>query len=194
VGDNVPLIYLARHNETAWSPDVSNQISTAGYEASGTSNTSPYAMARLVGLKDQYRVAFASDTDADRRGIVTPSAGLMNPTHYLAVAIRYLLTHRPDWPAQAAVGKTLVSRKDPGEHYRELAAEFVTPYYTRIGAPATPEQKSRLERLSPEAIRESSLAGERIARKLTRAPGNDAAIGGVKVLQEIVNKALESAE
>ena len=218
--------------------------------------SSPYAMARLVGLKDQYRVAFASDTDADRHGIVTPSAGLMNPNHYLAVAIRYLLTHRPDWPAHAAVGKTLVSSsmidkvveslgrrlwevpvgfkwfasglfegsccfggeesagasflrfdrsawttdkdgilmdllaaeitaitgKDPGEHYSELAAKFGTPYYTRLDAPATPEQKSRLQRLSPEAIRGSSLGGERITRKLTRAPGNDAPIDGVKVL------------
>jgi phosphoglucomutase len=218
--------------------------------------SSPYAMARLVGLKDQYQVAFASDTDADRHGIVTPSAGLMNPNHYLAVAIRYLLTHRPDWLAHAAVGKTLVSSsmidkvveklgrrlcevpvgfkwfapglfdgsycfggeesagasflqldgivwttdkdgllmdllaaeitavtgKDPGEHYRELAAEFGTPYYTRIDAPATPEQKSRLQRLSPEAVKESNLAGERITAKLTRAPGNDAPIGGLKVV------------
>jgi len=218
--------------------------------------SSPYAMARLVGLKDQYQVAFANDPDSDRHGIVTPSAGLMNPNHYLAVAIRYLLTHRPDWLANAAVGKTLVSSsmidkvvgslgwrlceapvgfkwfapglfegsfcfggeesagasflrfdsgvwttdkdgpimdllaaeitavtgKDPGEHYRELAAEFGTPYYTRIDAPATPEQKSRLQRLSPEAVRESDLAGERITAKLTRAPGNDAPIGGLKVV------------
>jgi phosphoglucomutase len=218
--------------------------------------SSPYAMARLVGLKDRYRVAFATDTDADRHGIVTRSAGLMNPNHYLAVAIQYLLTHRPRWPAGAAVGKTLVSSsmidrvvhklgrnlcevpvgfkwfvpglidgsmcfggeesagasflrhdgtvwttdkdglimvllaaeitartgKDPGEHYRALASEFGTPYYTRIDAPATPEQKARLKRLSPEAVRASSLAGEPITAKLTRAPGNDAAIGGLKVL------------
>jgi phosphoglucomutase len=218
--------------------------------------SSPYAMARLVGLKDRYRVAFASDTDADRHGIVTPSAGLMNPNHYLAVAIRYLLTHRPDWQTQAAVGKTLVSSsmidkvveklgrrlcevpvgfkwfaqglfegsycfggeesagasflrfdgsawttdkdgllmdllaaeitavtgKDPGEHYREMTAEFGAPYYTRIDAPATPEQKSRLRKLSPETVRESSLAGERIIANLTRAPGNDAPIGGLKVV------------
>jgi len=218
--------------------------------------SSPYAMARLVGLKDQYQVAFANDPDSDRHGIVTPSAGLMNPNHYLAVAIRYLLTHRPEWLANAAVGKTLVSSsmidkvveslgrrlceapvgfkwfapglfegsfcfggeesagasflrfdgsvwttdkdgpimdllaaevtavtgKDPGEHYRELAAEFGTPYYTRIDAPATAEQKSRLQRLSPEAVRESDLAGERITAKLTRAPGNDAPIGGLKVV------------
>jgi phosphoglucomutase len=218
--------------------------------------SSPYAMARLVGLKDQYRVAFANDPDSDRHGIVTPSAGLMNPNHYLAVAINYLLTHRPDWPAKVAVGKTLVSSgmidrvvqklgrrlcevpvgfkwftpglfdgsicfggeesagasflrhdgrvwttdkdgpimdllaaeitartgKDPGEHYRELTAEFGTPYYTRIDAAATPEEKRRLQRLSPEAVRESQLAGERITAKLTRAPGNNASIGGLKVI------------
>jgi len=218
--------------------------------------SSPYAMARLVGLKDQYRVAFANDPDSDRHGIVTPSAGLMNPNHYLAVAIRYLLTHRPQWPARAVVGKTLVSSsmidrvvqqlgrqlcevpvgfkwfvpglfdgsccfggeesagasflrhdgtvwttdkdgpimdllaaeitartgKDPGEHYRELTADFGTPYYTRIDAPATPEQKARLEKLSPEAVKASRLAGEPITAKLTRAPGDNAPIGGLKVV------------
>jgi phosphoglucomutase len=218
--------------------------------------SSPYAMARLVGLKDRYRVAFANDPDADRHGIVTPSAGLMNPNHYLAVAIRYLLAHRPQWPAHAVVGKTLVSSgmidrvveklgrrlsempvgfkwfvpglfdgsccfggeesagasflrrdgtvwttdkdglimdllaaeitartgKDPGEHYRELTAEFGPTYYTRIDAPATPEQKASLAKLSPEAVRESSLAGEPIIAKLTHAPANNAAIGGLKVV------------
>jgi phosphoglucomutase len=218
--------------------------------------SSPQAMARLVGLKDQYRVAFANDPDSDRHGIVTPSAGLMNPNHYLAVAIRYLLTHRSQWPAQAVVGKTLVSSsmidrvvrklgrrlwevpvgfkwfapglfdgsccfggeesagasflrqegtvwttdkdglimdllaaeitartgKDPGEHYRELTAEFGTPWYTRIDAAATPEQKARLQELSPEAVKEATLAGEPITAKLTRAPGNDAPIGGLKVV------------
>jgi phosphoglucomutase len=218
--------------------------------------SSPYAMARLVKLKDQFRVAFANDPDSDRHGIVTPSAGLMNPNHFLAVAIRYLLTHRPQWPAQAAVGKTLVSSsmidrvaqklsrplcevpvgfkwfapglfdgsfcfggeesagasflrrdgtvwttdkdgpimdllaaeitahtsKDPGEHFRELTAEFGTPYYTRIDAPATPEQKASLQKLSPEAVKESQLAGEPITAKLTRAPGNNAPIGGLKVV------------
>jgi phosphoglucomutase len=217
--------------------------------------SSPYAMASLVGLKDRYRVAFANDTDSDRHGIVTPSAGLMNPNHYLAVAIRYLLTHRPQWPANAVVGKTLVSSgmidrvvaklgrrlcevpvgfkwfvpglfdgsccfggeesagasflrfdgsvwttdkdgpimdllaaeitartgKDPGEHYRELTAEFGTPHYARIEAPATPQQKAKLQRLSPEAVTESSLAGEPILDRITRAPGNDAPIGGLKV-------------
>ena len=218
--------------------------------------SSPYAMARLVGLKDQYRVAFGNDPDSDRHGIVTPVAGLMNPNHYLAVAIRYLLTHRPRWRPGVAVGKTLVSSsmidrvvkklacdlcevpvgfkwfvpglfggsycfggeesagasflrfdgtvwttdkdgpimdllaaeitartdKDPGEHYRELTAEFGIPYYTRIDAPADPDEKARLEKLSPEAVKESKLAGEPILAKLIRAPGNQAPIGGLKVV------------
>jgi phosphoglucomutase len=217
--------------------------------------SSPYAMAGLVALKDMYQVAFANDPDSDRHGIVTPSSGLMNPNHYLAVAIRYLLTHRPKWPAHIAVGKTVVSSsmidrvvaklqrtltevpvgfkwfvtglfdgsccfggeesagasflrldgsvwttdkdgpimdllaaeitartgKDPGEHYRELTAEFGTPYYTRIDAPVTPEQKAKLQRLSPGAVTESSLAGEPITGKSTQAPGNGAPIGGLKV-------------
>ncbi len=220
--------------------------------------SSPYAMAGLVGLKDRYRVAFGNDPDADRHGIVTPSAGLMNPNHYLAVAIRYLLAHRERWPASAAVGKTLVSSsmidrvvaklgrrlcevpvgfkwfvpgladgslcfggeesagasflrrdgtvwttdkdglvmnllaaeitavtgRDPGEHYQALTAEFGAPLYTRIDAAATPEQKARLGRLSPESVAAATLAGEPIAAKLTRAPGNDAAIGGLKVVSE----------
>ena len=218
--------------------------------------SSPYAMARLVALKDQFRVAFANDPDSDRHGIVTRSEGLMNPNHYLAVAIRYLLTHRPRWPVSAAVGKTLVSSglidrvvaklgrrllevpvgfkwfvpglfdgsccfggeesagasflrhdgtvwttdkdgpimnllaaeitartgKDPGEHYRELAAEFGTSYYTRLDAPATPEEKARLQTLTPAAVKEEMLAGEPITAKLTRAPGNGAAIGGLKIV------------
>jgi phosphoglucomutase len=218
--------------------------------------SSPYAMAGLVGLKDKFRVAFANDPDADRHGIVTPSAGLMNPNHYLAVAIGYLLTHRPQWPPNVIVGKTLVSSgmidrvvaklgrklcetpvgfkwfapglfdgsfgfggeesagasflrrdgavwttdkdgpimdllaaeitavtgKDPGEHFRELTKEFGMPFYTRIDAAATPEQKASLAKLSPEAVKESKLAGDPITAKLTRAPGNNAAIGGLKVV------------
>jgi len=220
--------------------------------------SSPYAMARLVSLKDRYDVAFANDPDSDRHGIVTPSAGLMNPNHFLAVAIRYLLTHRPQWSSQSAVGKTLVSSslidrvvyrlgrqlcevpvgfkwfaqglfkgaycfggeesagasflrhdgtvwttdkdgpimdllaaeitartgKDPGEHFRQLTAEFGTPYYTRLDASATPEQKAKLEKLSPDAVKASSLAGDPITAKLTRAPGNNAPIGGLKVVAE----------
>ena len=220
--------------------------------------SSPYAMARLVDLKNQYDVAFANDPDSDRHGIVTPSSGLMNPNHYLAVAIRYLLTHRPNWPAHVAVGKTLVSSsmidrvvhklgrslcevpvgfkwfvpglfdgslcfggeesagasflrkdgtvwttdkdgpimdllaaeitarmgKDPGELYQELTSEFGTPYYTRIDAPATPDQKARLQKLSPAAVTIDTLAGEPITAKLTSAPGNGAPIGGLKVVTD----------
>ncbi len=220
--------------------------------------SSPFAMASLVKLKDRFDIAFGNDPDADRHGIVTPSVGLLNPNHYLAVAIRYLLTHRPQWPAGAVVGKTLVSSclidrvvksldrrlwevpvgfkwftpglfdgsccfggeesagasflrldgtvwstdkdglilsllaaeitactgKDPGAHYQELTAEFGTPYYTRIDAAATPEQKSLLKKLSPEAVTATELAGESITAKLTRAPGNDAPIGGLKVVSD----------
>jgi len=218
--------------------------------------SSPYAMARLVALKDRFRVAFGNDPDSDRHGIVTPRAGLLNPNHFLAVAIRYLLMHRPGWRADAAVGKTLVSSsmidrvvsklgrrlwevpvgfkwfvpglfdgsvcfggeesagasflrfdgtvwttdkdgpimdllaaeitartgKDPGEHYQELTAELGDPCYTRIDAPATPEQKARLQQLSREAVNESRLAGEPIIAILTHAPGNNAPIGGLKVV------------
>ena len=218
--------------------------------------SSPSAMASLVELKDRFDIAFGNDPDADRHGIVTPSVGLLNPNHYLAVAIRYLLTHRPQWSDRAVVGKTLVSSclidrvvgsldrklwevpvgfkwftpglfdgsccfggeesagasflrhdgsvwstdkdglilsllaaeitastgKDPGAHYQELTAEFGTPYYTRIDAPATPEQKNLLKKLSPEDVTATELAGEPITAKLTRAPGNDASIGGLKVV------------
>jgi phosphoglucomutase len=218
--------------------------------------SSPYAMAGLIRLKDQFLVAFANDPDADRHGIVSPSAGLMNPNHYLAVAIRYLLQHRPGWPVRAAVGKTVVSSslidrvvahlgrtlrevpvgfkwfapglydgslcfageesagasflrrdgsvwttdkdgpilcllaaeitavtgKEPGEHFQELTQEFGTPYSTRIDTPATPEEKARLGKLAPEAVTATELAGELITAKLTHAPGNGAAIGGLKVV------------
>ncbi len=217
--------------------------------------SSPYAMAGLVGLKDKFRVAFGNDPDSDRHGIVTPGSGLMNPNHYLAVAIRYLLNNRPQWPATAAVGKTLVSSgmidrvvqsagrklsetpvgfkwfapglfdgsycfggeesagasflrrdgtvwttdkdgpimdllaaeitartgKDPGEHYQELTKLYGSPLYTRIDAPATPEQKAKLGKLAPEAVKAATMAGEPITAKLTRAPGNNAPIGGLKV-------------
>jgi phosphoglucomutase len=217
--------------------------------------SSPYAMAGLVELKDRFDVAFANDPDSDRHGIITASAGLMNPNHYLSVAILYLLTHRGEWRANT-VGKTLVSsgmidrvvhklgrklfetpvgfkwfvaglldgslcfggeesagasflrldgsvwttdkdglilcllaaeltartNKNPSEHFQELVAEFGMPYYTRIDAPATPEQKSKLQTLTPEAIRTPTLAGEPITAKLTLAPGNNAPIGGLKVV------------
>ncbi|CAA9431217.1 MAG: Phosphoglucomutase [uncultured Phycisphaerae bacterium] len=217
--------------------------------------SSPHAMASLVRLKDRFQVAFANDPDADRHGIVTPSAGLMNPNHYLAVAIQYLLAHRPQWPATAAVGKTLVSSsmidrvvarlgrrlmevpvgfkwfapglydgsccfggeesagasflrtdgtvwstdkdglilallaaeitattgRDPGQHYADLTAEFGTPHYTRIDAPASPQQKAAFKKLTPEAVAATTLAGDPITARLTRAPGNNAPVGGLKV-------------
>ncbi len=218
--------------------------------------SSPYAMASLVGLKDKFQIAFANDPDADRHGIVTPSVGLMNPNHYLAVAIRYLLTHRPGWRGDAVVGKTLVSSsmidrvvaklgrrlsevpvgfkwfapglfdgsccfggeesagasflrlngtawstdkdglllgllaaeitavtgKDPGQHFAELAGEFGMPYYTRIDTPTSPEEKARFKNLQPEGVTASALAGDPITAKLTKAPGNHAPIGGLKVV------------
>ncbi len=218
--------------------------------------SSPYAMAGLVGLKDRFDIALATDTDADRHGIVTRSRGLMNPNHYLAVTIHFLLTHRPAWPQTAAVGKTLVSSglidrvvealgrrlsevpvgfkwfvdglfsgsycfggeesagasflkhdgtvwttdkdgiimgllsaeilartgKDPGDIYRDLSARLGAPFYTRIDAPASPEQKAAMGRLSPDAIATKELAGEPIKAKLSSAPGNGAPIGGLKVV------------
>ena len=220
--------------------------------------SSPYAMASLVKLKDDFDIAWGNDPDADRHGIVTRSHGLLNPNAYLAVAIRYLLTHRPQWSASAVVGKTLVSSgiidrvvndlqrtlwevpvgfkwfsprlfdgsccfggeesagasfvrldgkvwttdkdglisgllaaeilartgKDAGEHYSEITSQFGDPFYTRIDAPATPEQKSALAKLAPEAVSATTLAGDRITAKLTTAPGNGAAIGGLKVSSE----------
>jgi len=217
--------------------------------------SSPYAMASLVQLKNKFSVAFGNDPDADRHGIVTSSAGLLNPNHYLAVAINYLLTHRPHWSKTAAVGKTLVSSsiidrvvtalgrkftevpvgfkwftpglfdgtvcfggeesagasflcrdgtvwttdkdgiilsllaaeiiattgRDPGEWYEELTEELGRPYYARMDLPATAAQKKALKALRPESLGAKELAGEPIVAKLTRAPGNGAEIGGLKV-------------
>jgi phosphoglucomutase len=217
--------------------------------------SSPYAMAGLIALKDRFDLAFANDPDADRHGIVTPSVGLMNPNHYLAVAIDYLLTHRPGWPAAAVVGKTLVSSgmidrvvarhgrrlmevpvgfkwfapglfdgsccfggeesagasfvrmdgtvwttdkdgpllnllaaeitartgRDPGEQYARLAAELGEAFYTRIDTPASAADKAKLLALSADSVRSETLAGDPIVARLVRAPGNGAAIGGLKV-------------
>ena len=218
--------------------------------------SSSYAMQRLIGLKDRFEIAFACDTDHDRHGIVTKSAGLLPPNHYLAVAIRYLFQHRPKWSQGAAVGKTVVSsqmidrvttklgrklyevpvgfkwfvdglldgslgfggeesagasfvrmdgsvwttdkdgivpallaaeitarmERDPGEMYRDLTREFGEPVYDRVEAPATREQKEMLGKLSPEQVRSKDLAGEKIQATLTHAPGNNAPIGGLKVV------------
>jgi len=220
--------------------------------------SSPYAMAKLevIALKDKFQIAFGNDPDSDRHGIVTPSAGLMNPNHYLAAAVGYLFSHRPKWSPRAAVGKTLVSSgiidrvaaslprkvvevpvgfkwfvdglfdgslgfggeesagasflrldgsvwttdkdglimnllaaemtaitgKDPSEHFRDIVSKFGMPYYTRSDEAATPAQKNVLKKLSPEQVKETELAGEQIVAKLTKAPGNGASIGGLKVV------------
>lgn len=220
--------------------------------------SSPYAMAGLIKLKDKFDIAFGNDTDTDRHGIVTKIAGLLNPNHYLSVAVWYLFQNRPGWRSDAAVGKTLVSSsmidrvaaylkrklsevpvgfkwfvdglidgsygfggeesagasflkkdgtvwttdkdgiimdllaaeitaktvKDPADLYKELEEKFGSPVYERIDAPATPEQKSVLKELSPEAVSAKELAGESITAKLTKAPGNNAPIGGLKVVTE----------
>ncbi len=220
--------------------------------------SSPYAMASTVKLKDRFDISWGNDPDADRHGIITRSVGLMNPNYYLAVAIQYLLTHRPEWPKSAVVGKTLVSSglidrvvndrhrtlwevpvgfkwfapglfdgsccfggeesagasffrrngsvwttdkdglilgllsaeitartgRDPGEHYRDLTRCFGESFYTRIDTPATREQKEKLKALSPDAVKASTLAGDPITARLTKAPGNDAPIGGLKVATE----------
>lgn len=220
--------------------------------------SSPYAMTNLVALKDNYDLAFGNDADSDRHGIVTKSRGLLNPNHYLAVAIHYLFGNRSGWRASAAIGKTLVSSslidrvaaslrrrlvevpvgfkwfvdglldgsvafggeesagasfvrrdgtvwttdkdgillallaveilartgKDPGEHYAALIEQFGEPRYTRIDQPATAAQKSALKKLSAAAVRANTLAGDPITAKLTRAPGNNAEIGGLKVVTE----------
>jgi phosphoglucomutase len=217
--------------------------------------SSPYAMAGLVALKDRFDIAWGNDADVDRHGIVTPSLGLMNPNHYLAVAIHYLLTHRPQWSSEAAVGKTLVSSalidrvvqglgrrlvevpvgfkwfaqgllegrlcfggeesagasflrrdgtvwttdkdgillgllaaeitavtgQDPGRYYQQLAAQYGAPFYVRIDTPVTPAQKAAFKHLTPERVTAATLAGDPITARLTRAPGNEAPIGGLKV-------------
>ncbi len=220
--------------------------------------SSPYAMASLVALKDDFDIAFGNDPDYDRHGIVTKSAGLLNPNHYLAVAINYLYTNRAGWNKDAAIGKTLVSSsmidrvaadlgrdlqevpvgfkwfvnglldgsygfggeesagasflrkdgtvwstdkdgiilcllaceilavtgKDPGEHYQELVAKFGAPVYARVDAAANREEKAKLAALSAEQVKAETLAGEPITAKLTHAPANGAAIGGLKVRTE----------
>jgi len=220
--------------------------------------SSPYAMQRLIGMKDRFDLSFACDTDHDRHGIVTRSAGLMPPNHYLSVAIFYLFQHRPKWGNKASIGKTVVSSqmidhvtaklgrklfevpvgfkwfvdglldgtlsfggeesagasfvrldgsvwttdkdgiipsllaaeitsrmgRDPGELYHELTHEFGEPLYDRVEAPATPVQKELLAKLSPQQVRLTELAGEKVQSVLTHAPGNGAAIGGVKVIIE----------
>jgi phosphoglucomutase len=218
--------------------------------------SSPYAMARLIQLKDDFDIAFGNDTDVDRHGIVTKDTGLMNPNHYLSVAIWYLFQNRPIWSKDSAVGKTLVStsmidriasalgrkvsevpvgfkwfvdglingsygfggeesagasflrkngtvwttdkdgiimdllaceitarmEKDPSEIYKDIEEQFGMPSYIRIDAPATPAQKDVLKKLSPDMVNAQELAGEPITAKLTRAPGNNADIGGLKVI------------
>ncbi len=218
--------------------------------------SSPYAMAGLVAMKEDFDIAFGNDTDFDRHGIVTKSVGLMNPNHYLSVAISYLSQNRPQWSKDLGIGKTLVSSsmidrvaedlgkkvievpvgfkwfvdglikgsiifggeesagasflrkngkvwstdkdgmimtllaaeitaktgRDPGEHYREMTEKFGAPIYARIDAPATVEQKAILKKLSPEDVKEKMLAGEPIEAILTNAPGNGAAIGGLKIV------------
>jgi len=220
--------------------------------------SSPYAMAGLINLKDRFDIAFGNDPDTDRHGIVTPSSGLLNPNHYLSVAIWYLFQNRPGWRKECAIGKTLVSssmidrvaaslkrklsevpvgfkwfvdglidgtygfggeesagasflrkdgtvwttdkdgiilnllaaeitariNKDPGEIYKQLESQFGSPVYERMDAPASAEQKAALSNLSPEMVRASELAGEKILAKLTKAPANNASIGGLKVVTE----------
>jgi phosphoglucomutase len=218
--------------------------------------SSKYAMQRLIGLKDQYDVAFACDTDHDRHGIVTRSSGLMEPNRYLSVLVDYLFQHRPNWNAKAAVGKTVVTTalidrvvkrlgrslyevpvgfkwfseglfdgslgfgceesagasllrhdgsvwttdkdglvpallsaeitarqgKDPGELYTQLAKELGEPFADRVEAAATPAQQAKLAKLSPDQLKSDQLAGEKIEQVLDKAPGNGAAIGGIKVV------------
>ena len=256
-----PIAELYRLNIDVVNPNVDPTFSFMTVDKDGKIRmdcSSPYAMASLIGLKDRYDIAYGNDPDADRHGIVTPSAGLMNPNHYLAVAIFYLFTNRPGWRSDAAVGKTLVSSsmidrvaasisrplsevpvgfkwfvdglltgsygfggeesagasflrqdgtvwttdkdgiildllaaeitaktgRDPGEHYADLEDRFGKPVYERMDAPASPDQQAVLANLSPEQVEAEELAGEQITARLTRAPGNDAPIGGLKVTTE----------
>ena len=220
--------------------------------------SSPYAMAGLVSLKDNFDIAFGNDPDADRHGIVTPGRGILNPNHYLAVAINYLFQNRPEWRSDSAIGKTVVSSslidrvgkdinrrvcetpvgfkffveglldgsfgfggeesagasfqrlngqvwstdkdglilgllaaemtaktgRNPGEQYEEIVSRLGRPVYTRVDAAATPAQKDRLKKLAPEDVKATELAGDAIVARLTRAPGNDEAIGGLKIVTE----------
>jgi phosphoglucomutase len=254
-----PIKALYKLDITVANPKIDPTFSFMTVDHDGKIRMDPssrFAMARLLALKDKYQLSFANDPDSDRHGIVTPTAGLMNPNHFLAVAIRYLLTHRPGWPAHAAVGKTLVSSslidrvvaqqdrklyevpvgfkwfvsglldgsccfggeesagasylrrngtvwttdkdgpimdllaaeitarsgRDPGEHYQEMTTDLGTPCYRRVDVPTTPAFKASFAKLTPEAVAAASLAGEPITAKLTRAPGNDAPIGGLKVV------------
>jgi phosphoglucomutase len=142
--------------------------------------SSAYAMQRLIGMKDRFDLSFACDTDHDRHGIVTRSAGLMPPNHYLSVAIFYLLQHRPKWSKAAAVGKTVVS----SQMIDHVTAKLGRKLYDRVEAPATPGQKAILENLSPQPVQIKNMAGEKIKIILTTAPGNGAPIGGLKVVAD----------
>lgn len=256
-----PLAEKYGLNLTVTNPKVDGTFSFMTVDHDGKIRmdcSSPYAMAGLVGLKDDFDIAWGNDPDADRHGIVTRSSGLLNPNHYLAVAIEYLLTHRPQWSENSAIGKTLVSSsmidrvvgalhrklvevpvgfkylapglfdssfcfggeesagasflrrdgtvwttdkdgpllgllaaeitavtgRDPGEHYQNMTARFGTPYYTRQDAPANAEQKAKLAQLAPKNVTATEMAGENILAKLTRAPGNNEPIGGLKVVTE----------
>ncbi len=253
-----PIQRLHRLDLTVVNPRIDPQFGFMPADHDGRIRmdcSSPFAMAGLIGLKDQYAVAFGNDPDADRHGIVTPTGGLMNPNHYLAAAIEYLLTHRTGWDRRMRVGKTVVSSrlidrvvaergwsvlevpvgfkyfaaglargelcfggeesagasflcrdgapwstdkdglllgllaaemtarggKNPAQRFNELAGRLGMPHYRRLDAPATPEEKAAFRKLTAESVRETELAGERIESKLTRAPGNGAEIGGLKV-------------
>ncbi len=242
-------------------PDIDHTFSFMSVDKDGKIRmdcSSKYAMAQLIDLKDKYDIAFGNDTDFDRHGIVTKSCGLMNPNHYLSVAIWYLFQNRPHWGHDAAIGKTLVSssmidrvanhigrklaevpvgfkwfvdglvdgsygfggeesagasflrkdgttwttdkdgfimnllaaeitaktNKDPGEHYEDLVEHFGNPVYERIDTAATPAQKEVLKNLSPEMVEATELAGDTITARLTHAPGNQSAIGGLKVVSK----------